>query len=70
MLIFSVELASRHILARNFEMAPRFTENLFTPGYKQQLITDVRKKYDCLLIVLYGTHKYSCGKRVTIQILC
>jgi len=35
--MFSVKFASRHILAWNFEMAPRFVENLFAPGYKHQL---------------------------------
>jgi len=63
--MFSVEFASRHILAWNFEMALRFVENLFALGYKHQLITDVHKKYDSSLIVLYGTHKYSSGKRAT-----
>jgi hypothetical protein len=52
-----VEFASRHILAQNFEMAPKFVENLFAPDCKNQIIADVHKKYDSLLSVLYGTHK-------------
>jgi hypothetical protein len=44
-------------------MAPRFVENLFAPVYKHQIITDVHKKCDSLLSVIYGTYKLQYWKK-------